>query len=788
MAICRWMALGVCAAAMQAQTTWHVDANCGDDNWTGASPICEPPNGPLQSLDMAVQSAQSGDTIIVADGIYTGPLNTNISFMGKALELRSAHGPNHCVIDLQNNGRAFMLVAGEGPDSIIDGFLIEHGRDTDDSGGGAILAIGASPTIRNCRFRNNTVGSGGALRGGGAILFDGGAPTVSDCEFSENRSAVEGGGVYSTYNTWLTLTRCWFWGNQGAGGGAALRGTLRDCRFESNAGPFGAGVAALGEVIMTNCIITGNTGLGIYVLGALEASNCTLADNTDGALGGFGPSPVMMTNCIVWEPFTPLFAMQVSYSDIWGGWPGTGNISVDPQFLYGLQGGYYLSQIAAGQSSDSPCLDAGDRPAADLGLHLRTTRTDELGDADLVDMGYHHPIGLDCNQNGVPDPVDLSEGTSRDCNANLIPDECDIAGGQSVDCQPDGAPDECQDDCNGNGVADTCDIADGTSDDCNGNGVPDECDIASGAADCNSNGILDACDVSGGASQDLDGSGVPDECELGDVNCDGAVTVGDIGAFVLAITDPGAYHNQYPACDLRRADVNQDGFVSVSDIGPFVALLTASPTGLIAYWPFDEGSGFAAHDLSGWGQHGVLYGGPRPEWVVGRYGTALDFHGDAEVWIPGSFDDRIGLGFTVAAWVKWAGSGNTSYMLDARSFNINSGFLVGVGASGHPVLYLYGPDDAESVGSGAAIPANVWTHLAVVYDDLANQVRFYSDGSLVHTGIAARAYLRMDGQGAIGNNRFTGQDRPFNGAIDEMRIFGNALTTEQVRIVFMLAP
>ncbi|MDX2197828.1 MAG: carbohydrate-binding protein [Phycisphaerae bacterium] len=61
---------------------------------------------------------------------------------------------------------------------------------------------------------------------------------------------------------------------------------------------------------------------------------------------------------------------------------------------------------------------------------------------------------------------------------------------------------------------------------------------------------------------------------LGDMNCDGVVTVGDIGGFVLSLTDPAGYAAQYPACDINNADVNNDGFVTVSDIGPFVALLT----------------------------------------------------------------------------------------------------------------------------------------------------------------------------------------------------------------------
>ncbi|MGE3182570.1 MAG: hypothetical protein AB7N71_13140, partial [Phycisphaerae bacterium] len=61
----------------------------------------------------------------------------------------------------------------------------------------------------------------------------------------------------------------------------------------------------------------------------------------------------------------------------------------------------------------------------------------------------------------------------------------------------------------------------------------------------------------------------------GDLNCDGIVTVSDIGGFVLALTNPAEYAVQFPSCDIENADVNNDNVVSVSDIGPFVALLTS---------------------------------------------------------------------------------------------------------------------------------------------------------------------------------------------------------------------
>lgn len=61
---------------------------------------------------------------------------------------------------------------------------------------------------------------------------------------------------------------------------------------------------------------------------------------------------------------------------------------------------------------------------------------------------------------------------------------------------------------------------------------------------------------------------------IGDMNCNGVVNVSDIGAFVLALTDPAAYAAQFPGCNILNGDCNNNGEVSVADIGCFVAILT----------------------------------------------------------------------------------------------------------------------------------------------------------------------------------------------------------------------
>jgi CubicO group peptidase (beta-lactamase class C family) len=60
-------------------------------------------------------------------------------------------------------------------------------------------------------------------------------------------------------------------------------------------------------------------------------------------------------------------------------------------------------------------------------------------------------------------------------------------------------------------------------------------------------------------------------CDDGDVNCDGVVSVTDIGPFVVALTEPQTFSTHYPGCFLERADMNHDGVVSEADIAGLVS-------------------------------------------------------------------------------------------------------------------------------------------------------------------------------------------------------------------------
>jgi len=63
--------------------------------------------GSYTTIQAAINAANNGDTVWVADGIYTGPGNKNLTWSGKHITVKSENGPSNCIIDCQNSGRGF---------------------------------------------------------------------------------------------------------------------------------------------------------------------------------------------------------------------------------------------------------------------------------------------------------------------------------------------------------------------------------------------------------------------------------------------------------------------------------------------------------------------------------------------------------------------------------------------------------------------------------------------------------------------------------------------------------
>jgi len=162
--------------------------------------------------------------------------------------------------------------------------------------------------------------------------------------------------------------------------------------------------------LIKNNLITGIDDDGIYMINHQSYDSTgndiignTITSNNNGIyLENNKFDMVIKNNIIVENAANGIPCVNVdttptlSYNDVWGNTggdysgcsAGTGCISSDPLFVTGPDGDYYLSQTAAGQASNSLCVNAGDLATALYG----TTRTDEVGDSDVIDMGYHYSL------------------------------------------------------------------------------------------------------------------------------------------------------------------------------------------------------------------------------------------------------------------------------------------------------------------------------------------------------------------------------------------------------------
>lgn len=311
-------------ALTSGQTIRYVkpDGTGNASSWSNAS-------GDLQAV---INASASGDQVWVAAGTYKPGGNSNtdrlISFTLKngvalyggfagteaAVTERPAsiaqNQPSTSILsgDLgqvdDRSDNSFHVIANSDLNNtaIIDGFVItgasnyidpygnlppfSYGSDQ----GGGMYNVNSSPTIRNCYFRNNKSGYGGALFNDTAS-----SPVITGCSFAYN----SGGYGAAIQGNSITFTNCIFSNNQGAGKVLLVTGAaiLTNCTFNNNsanassAGAATGGAAYVGDnSTLINCLFAANYVVGDG--GALRASNatitnCTFRGNTSSS-GGAG--------------------------------------------------------------------------------------------------------------------------------------------------------------------------------------------------------------------------------------------------------------------------------------------------------------------------------------------------------------------------------------------------------------------------------------------------------------------------------------------------------------------
>ena len=395
------------------------------------------------TIQCAIDDASNGDKIEVAPGTY----NETIDFLGKPITLRSTD-PNDAdivaatVIDGTGYYHVVECSQMEGPNTILEGFTITGGHangpaDKDKRGGG-MHCENSNPTVTNCTFAGNS-----AEWEGGGMYNNGGSPTVTNCTFSGNTGHY--GGGMRNYDSDPNVSNCTFSGNSAGFNGGGMCNynrspTVTNCNFSSNSAPYGGGMYNdYSSPKVTNCTFSSNSagsnGGGMCNSNSSPTvTNCTFSGNAPRGMSNYSNSNPEVTNCILWgdtpdEIYNLASTTAVSYSDVQGGYGGTGNIDADPCFVDADSGDLRLL------SSFSPCVDTGDNGAlpfdtADLdgdGNTVEQIPFDLLGnprvrDGDkdanaVVDMGAFefnprlHNITRDCWYEDIQPAIgDASEG------------------------------------------------------------------------------------------------------------------------------------------------------------------------------------------------------------------------------------------------------------------------------------------------------------------------------------------------------------------------------------------
>ncbi len=348
----------------------------------------------------SLMTLSTGDTLYMSTGTFTADDTLPLIHVSPAQAgitiTTSREAP--AVLDGMGYHRPVLLLEGlEDQPTRVEHLRVTGGAAVSNdwyAGGGAFLSE-TNAVLFNCLFEDNTAIIGGAVALEASYLV------LQQCDFIGN-TAVSTGGAVNLYAGDAMVLDCRLIDNSCGDDGGGLNGyqsnvTIRNVLLARNhAGDDGGGITLYhGTHLMeyltvdsNSCLDDGSAMLLSYVEGA-TLSSCIVTSNTGNyGIDGKGSPDVNFLNCCAWNNEPANYCGWVDPTGTFG------NISTDPLYADSI---YHLSQIAAGQSLQSPCVDAGHQTVTESWINSYTTRTDSVPDSLQADMGFHQ---LDSLQTG----------------------------------------------------------------------------------------------------------------------------------------------------------------------------------------------------------------------------------------------------------------------------------------------------------------------------------------------------------------------------------------------------
>jgi hypothetical protein len=210
-------------------------------------------------------------------------------------------------------------------------------------------------------------------------------------------------------------------------------------------------------------------------------------------------------------------------------------------------------------------------------------------------------------------------------------------------------------------------------------------------------------------------------------------------------------------------------------------------SGLVGYYPLDEGAGDTAYDKSGNGHDGTLNN--NVTWISPGYkGSGINVDGSANSRIElGTWNPAEGTGeLSLAMWIRWAGGGGTYQGLIGKrdTWPDTTMFQFQVRPENGGTFRLETGTYAIVSPDNTLDPlAQTWAHVAATFD--GTTARLYLNGQEIMSGgfdFNTAGETSDMGIGCVtgGGTGYSGNGEVFSGDIDEVRIYNRALSEADI--------